>query len=191
MSSPLIPGSVLGDAADAHDHVADRGEQCFTGRSPRSHSRAHPPVEFGRSARWDCEVIPPLTHEMLADQRDLAGVPGVVSELPRNRQCNRMWLVSNSDDASQIGICQWLQCVEHALPAIFPLHHQFSPWKLKVEELGFTIAAGLLAIGGEEIGPTRNHVAGYVLHDGGDTILQRIDPAMQASRIDLRMAASQ
>jgi hypothetical protein len=40
----------------------------------------------------------------------------------------------------------------------------------RIREFGVAVAVGLFAVGGEEVGPARAHVARHVLYDDGDGI---------------------
>ena len=81
-----------------------------------------------------------------------------------------MSLAADGDGAGEIGIGERLDGGEEAAPAVFPQVKQLGARRGRVDELAVAVAIRLFAVGGEEVGPARAHVARHVLHDDGDGI---------------------
>src|ERR1700675_2946701 len=97
---------------------------------------------------------------MLAQEYDLPSVLRIVRDLTVDRLHHRMWLVADRDGAHHILGLERLDGGKDAIPSFFPpLHHirASGSWA----QLKFAVAktVGLFAIGGEEVGEARAHIA--------------------------------
>src|SRR5579872_7171037 len=81
-----------------------------------------------------------------------------------------MGLAANRDLSRQIGIGQWLNRAEDAIPAVLPLRQEGLACGRRIDELSVPIARRLLAVGRQKIDPPRAHVAHHVLHNDRDRI---------------------
>jgi hypothetical protein len=70
-----------------------------------------------------------------------------------------MGLAADGDGAGQVGRGEGREGVEEALPAGFPVGQQVGAGGERVDELVVAVAPGLLAVGGEEVGPPRAQFA--------------------------------
>ena len=86
--------------------------------------RQHAAVEFLGLAARDRERLPTRPAQVLGEQQDLVRVSRIVRHLPADRFVDRMRLAADHDVALQIGVGQWRQRIEEALPAVLPLGQQ-------------------------------------------------------------------
>src|SRR5579863_6289816 len=128
-------------------------------------------VEFFRLSAWNAERLPFARSEMLGQENDLASVLGVVRDLPIHRLQDGMGLAANCDRAHDV---LWLKAFdgrEHACPTLFPPAHDIRTGSGRCHfEFLIAIAVWLLAIGGQEVGEPRAHVARQMLDEDGDRI---------------------
>ena len=109
---------------------------------------------------------------MLRDKYDLPHVIRVVRQLTIDRLQHRQRLASDRNRSLDVGGGERPQRVEKGGPAVFPFAHQrFSAVAGQDLELDVTIAPGLLAIRGEDIGPAGSQVSGHVFDDHGDAVV--------------------
>src|ERR1700682_5428545 len=82
-----------------------------------------------------------------------------------------MHFAANHDLLSQIRTGQRLESIKDALPTSLPVSENFFLTRLPLDhKLHIAIASGLFAVSSEKVGPARQHIAGHVLHDRGNTI---------------------
>ena len=68
-----------------------------------------------------------------------------------------------------------LQGGKYAVPARLPELHQLVAAGRRIVEFPVAMPIRFLAVGGEEVGPTRAHVPRHVLDDGGDRVHLRVE----------------
>ena len=180
-------GDIMRDEATADEGVGDKTACGQSGRragrylwlaSPAATLRLNS-AEPLRGTLSVCQWSPA---EMLRQQNDLADVMRIVGELAIDGLHHGVLFAANGDGAGQVGVGERLQRGEEAGPARFPHRQEFGARCGRLFEFAVAIAVGLLAVGGEEVGPARAHVAGHVLHDGRNGIAFVIERGDRAAR---------
>jgi len=90
---------------------------------------------------------------------------GHMGKLTRDGLCYRVRLGADQDDAIEIVRFQWVYGCEKAIPAFIPAMQHFGSCVLVVHELGIALSRGFFPVGGQKVGPAREHVAMQMLHD--------------------------
>ena len=108
---------------------------------------------------------------MFSQEDNLANVIGVVHQLAVDGLNNRVLFAANQNLLSQILGAQGLKRAKKALPTAVPVikYRVLAGFGIN-HKLYIAIAAGLFTVGGQKIGPAREHVAGHVLHDDGNAV---------------------
>src|SRR5689334_1483706 len=122
-------------------------------------------IEIGGAIPRDAQGLPPAARKMFGEHQDLAGVMGVVGDLAVDRLHDRMRLSSYGYGAAQVRIGQRLQRAENDRPSVLPKLEERLARGRGVHELAVALAVRFFSVRREEIGPSRSHVAGHVLHD--------------------------
>ncbi len=92
-------------------------------------------------------------------------------ELSIDRLNYRVILAANCDRAHQVFGFQWLDGRERARPTFLPIReHVVSRRARQHFKFHVAIEFRLLAVGGQKVGPARDHVPGHVLHVDGDAV---------------------
>jgi len=107
---------------------------------------------------------------MLGQHDDLPDVVGIVRQLPVDGLHHRVILAADGHRAYQIDLAQRTQRAPHAIPTFLPQLHQLRARGRGLDELAVPLAERLLAVGGQEIRPSRPHVARHVFDDECDGI---------------------
>jgi hypothetical protein len=123
---------------------------------------------------------------VLGQEHDLTDVLGVVHELAVDGLERAMSLAPHGNGAREILRRQAADRLEREAPALLPA----GPNALRrvgglLFELRVPVPIWLLAVGGQEIGPARAHVAGQMLLDQGQAVGLGIEPPEEISRTDL------
>lgn len=123
-------------------------------------------VEPPGAAAGHGQGLPGLRGEMLGQEDDLADVVAVVGELAVDGLDDAVRLGPDEDRHPQILLVEGRQGLEQAAPPLLPEVQEHLPGGAGGHlELGIAVAAGLFAVGMEEVGPPRAHVARHVLDE--------------------------
>src|SRR5262249_15359833 len=108
---------------------------------------------------------------MLGEKHDLADVISVMHELAIDRLHYGVLFAADIHLLLQIIDLQRVERVKHALPATFP-KSAYVVFRRFGDDNKFIVAVAIrfLTVSGEEIGPARDRITGYVLHDHGDAV---------------------
>jgi hypothetical protein len=142
-------------------------------------------IEFRGPAAGNTQRLPLCADKVFCEQYDLADVVGIVRKLAVDGLENGVRFAANGDGAGEVGVGERLQRAKEANPAGFPHGQQRSACGGRLFEFGVAIAVGLFAVGGQEIGPARAHVAGHVLDDDRDGIGLDVDGSKEVLIGDL------
>ena len=132
-------------------------------------------VEGVGGAGRDGEVLPVLLSKVFGDEGDLACMPGVVGGLAVDGFEDGVGFGADGDDSGEVGIGEGGEGGKEGCPAGGVEGEELWAGKAAVCEFGFAVARGLFAVGGEEVGEAGEHVAGHVLEDAGDGVLEGIE----------------
>src|SRR5207249_1443357 len=137
-----------------------------------------------RTPPGHAQRLPALPSMVLGQIDDLPDVLAVVHELAVDRIEGAEPLAADEDGAREVLGLQRVEGGVEDSPALLPTLQER---RLRGEprlELAVAVAVGLLAVGREEVGPPRTHVAGYVLNQHGDAVRFRVQSLRQLGVVD-------
>ena len=108
--------------------------------------------------------------EVLGQKHDLADVVGIVSHLAIDGLGDGVGFVADQDCAAEVGVGERGRGRRRHISSRLPIGRELGAGCGGRFEFGVAIAVGLLAVGGEEIGPAGAHVADHMFDDDGDGI---------------------
>lgn len=127
-------------------------------------------IEAGGAAAGDGDGGPLVAGEDAGDEDDLAHVVAAVGERPLHREWHGEDFAADRHVAGEVVDGEGGERLEQRLPARLPIGEKLGPTGERVDELAIAVPSGLLAIGGEEVGPAGEQVARDMLHDDGDAV---------------------
>ena len=107
---------------------------------------------------------------MLGEEDNLADVAAVVRYLPIDGLHHRVRLAPDEDRPRKIRVRERLQRGKRYRPTVVPKLHYGFLRRGRLDKFAVAIAVRLFTVAGQEIGPTRAHVAGHVLDDHGNRV---------------------
>lgn len=116
---------------------------------------------------------------MFREKDNLPDVSRIMQELAVDGLHDGVGLAPDGDSSCEIGGGERFDGGEDGTPAGFPDLDQLPAGLRRCLELAIAVAVRLLTVRGEEVCPTRLHVAGHVLHEGGDGVGFRVEDTQQ------------